>query len=1542
MKKLVLLFLVIFPLFSEAQNMVFLFKGTVTSMDNGKNEAGVSVSFVQNGTTVASATTGTNGKYTLKNNIAFTSPFSVVFSKAGMVSKKVDFNFSTLNEEDVPPGEDYQPLQDLSMSLFAERPNVDFGFLANEPVASFAWNASKMVPVLDKVASEKTRSKIEKILLQSEQQADMNEAKYQAAIKDGDALMKAGKYTEAKNKFNDALKLKPAETYPTSKVKELEGLITAQQNVNTAAQQAETEYQALVKAADALRDQKKYDQAIVKYKEAAAKKNEQYVQDQINSIKKIQDDQKAVEANETKFKEAIAQADNLYNQKKYAEAKVKYEAAKQIKPTDSYTTTRITDIDKKVADLASAEDKKKKVEEAIAAGSSLFSAGKYDEAKLKFNEALALDASSVVASQKVKECEAKLAVAAKEKEKVAKIEKLNAEAETFFNAGKLLEAKTKYTELLSLDPTNSVAKTKIEEINKKSQDATAAAEAKAKLTKLIADADALDKVGKLTESKLKYEEAIAQGADATVQTKLEGVKKKIADQEAKAGVEAKFQNLKTEGMQLAAAQKYAEAKAKLMEANALKADQAIAAKIKEIEAVEKTAAVQGQLDQEYQQLVDQANQKEQAGDIDGALLKFKEAAQKKPSEKLPKDKITELENKKKVALAQKDQDTKYNDLMKKGDDLMGQKRYLEAIKEYNAALAMKPNEKAPSEKAAEAQRLEQEKSQEGDAQYEKIIATAQVKITEKDYVKAKELAERAIKIKPTDQRPKDMLKTIETLTKQERDYKAKITEAEVFVNSKEYKKAIASYEQAKSIKPDETQPQLKIDELTKLSQDQTVAQQKDNQYKDLIKRANVAQASKQYDEAAKLFQSALEVKPDDQLAKSGLSEVNQLLDDVKKTTAANDEKKKAFDEQLAQADAAFTASNFTEAKVLYEKILVGDPKNTTAKKKLEEIAKKEANQLNSQQEAAVKQYTKDGDDAFKKMSYDKAKEAYLQLLELRPTDAHAKKKLAEIDAILNPVVTKSDKLQNLGDVYEDNDITKGYELLLKADIERKNLKLKSSQSTEKDVYEKEEEMSEVTSIQQQRTTQEMAYLTNKIGVDNELADIGRQGTVELIRAKEGEMTLKDRENSNYEHVDALKSQESLNISAQETEQINLSLQGAQEENDIKLKNVEVLVENGNFDFSTAERSSNLNADQRIDQAEDSYESKSIDDIEARDNANKQVKNILVNAANESEYLGKSKSNDLMQARENLEVTAANLEAGNLEDVQSLTENDANLKIIQANQAKESDFLVSQKSMNLQGVNERFDEINKGLVEEGVATHTDGIELTAALHQGNKEMDQLAFENYKKEQLKYLQNESEIDRFTNVEYGIAEETKEKQKQNTQLVNVIDEHINGTNSSESSNDDDQRALARLKMDDLNDKLEDVELAENTDDNIKSLADVNKSATLGEADRNKAEDEKRFSAQDKLNNIDAEKPEKKRIANTLGKDYPEGVSQESFTQKDENGLPTAVITRRVVVINGQGSVYIRTQSLQSITYSKNGEPSTEYIWSKETTGPHLKKNY
>jgi hypothetical protein len=80
----------------------------------------------------------------------------------------------------------------------------------------------------------------------------------------------------------------------------------------------------------------------------------------------------------------------------------------------------------------------------------------------------------------------------------------------------------------------------------------------------------------------------------------------------------------------------------------------------------------------------------------------------------------------------------------------------------------------------------------------------------------------------------------------------------------------------------------------------------------------------------------------------------------------------------------------------------------------------------------------------------------------------------------------------------------------------------------------------------------------------------------------------------------------------------------------------------------------------------------------------------------------------------------------------------------------------------------------------------------------------------------------------------------------------------------------------------------------------------------------------------------------ANELGAAYPEGVSQESFNQNGNDGLLVAVVTRRIVVTNGHGAIYVRKQTLTGITYSKNGEASTEYIWQKETADGKLKKNY
>jgi hypothetical protein len=128
----------------------------------------------------------------------------------------------------------------------------------------------------------------------------------------------------------------------------------------------------------------------------------------------------------------------------------------------------------------------------------------------------------------------------------------------------------------------------------------------------------------------------------------------------------------------------------------------------------------------------------------------------------------------------------------------------------------------------------------------------------------------------------------------------------------------------------------------------------------------------------------------------------------------------------------------------------------------------------------------------------------------------------------------------------------------------------------------------------------------------------------------------------------------------------------------------------------------------------------------------------------------------------------------------------------------------------------------------------------------------------------------------------------------------------------------------------------------DNDKSLTDLNKSINTNNVNKSTSETNQHYQAQGDISKINSTEQVKVKTPNTLGNEYPEGVSQETFTRTDENGFMTTILTRRIVVINGHADVYVRTQTLSVITYSKNGVPVNETVWQKETQGPHLQKNY
>lgn len=1847
MRYIVLILIVFTTFFGWSQSLVFEFKGQVDNLDANKREGGVTVSIVQGSSTIASATTASNGKYSIESSVNYRSPFKVVFSKPGFVSKFVQFNLSGLNEEDIPAGTTFRPLEDLSMSIFATRENADFSFLNNETVAPFDWNANGGAVRLDKVESAKVSKKILDLLEKADKDKAEAEIKYQAAIAKADELYNAKTYEGALAKYEEALKYKPTEKYPADRIVELDALIQANKAKALAEAQKDEKYNNLIAAADNLKGQGKLEEAVIKYQAAIVEKDAQYPKDQIAALTKQIEDKKKEAENQAKYDAAIKSADGFLKQNSVRAARDKYIEASKLKPSEQYPKDKLAELDGKLAEQAEKEAVKKKYDDAIAAGDALFDEEKFNEAKVKYQDALAIESSSTYAKgritlidaklkeqqeakakeEKVKkllaeggalmvgakwdeakgkynevltldseneEAKQKLAIIAQKLEdeknlalqeenynklvkegdaantakkfedaiskyeqaiqikstpevvgkidaikkimadlasanekkakydeaiksgdelfkssnwdasiakfkeaqaidntqsypaqKITEIEKLKAEAlakdqkkasydaavlaaDNLFNTSSWDEAKAKYREALTIDntqtyPTGRISEIdgilakaaeeaklkkkyedivtsanklfsesdwdkakakykeaidldasqplpaqKIAEIEKIQSDAKALAEKKANYDKAILAADELFTKKKYEDSKAKYQEAIGIDAsqaypntriaeidklmgnaaaeaerkakyDAAIQSgdqlfvagDLEGSKgkfneaiaidgtqaypkekiaaidkliaekaadtqkaekyraavaaadnlfeqskwpeakvkyqealaispaemypvQKIAEIDNKIGVEGKiknllaegkslfdqnklenalgkyqeviaiestnapakaqidiinaklsalqsnaekeanFERLKTEGYALADKKEFANAISKLEQALAIKADGGVTAKISELNALIAAQADKRNLDERYANLISDAGNKESSSDYAGAIKSYKEALILKPTESLPKAKITELEGLINDANSQKQIDEKYQAAMKKGDDFMANKNYLEAIKEFNNALNIKPEEREPVDKAAEAARLAKASETDGDEQYEKILTVAQSKIETKEYVKAIELLKRALSLRPSDPRPQELLNSIDRLKQIDAEYEALMKKGNDLASSKSYGDAKTAYTSALAKKPSETLPVEKIAEMDRLISESASNNQKDQLYRDYMTKGNSEFSNKDYIMALSQFQNALSVKANDTPAMNKIKEIQQILDDIANAKAENVELTNEFNALLKIADAKFAAEDYLNAKFKYQEAqeLIN---NSYVQIQIKECDRLEKDKSNKERQAEYQKIIDAGDKYFMLGDYTKSKEYFLRARNVRNEDAYPRKKLAEIESLLNPVIVESGKLEDLGDPF-DNSIMDGQALLSKAEAERKLIKKTKIQSQHNLIKDSETEMTLAKTKDNYDKTNEIYMVYQKIGADAGDSDLNRQALVDALRLSQLELQNKDRSNTNIESSENQTDQTTLNTIVNQSALVYGEKESVYQENTDIMKNYNTLQANAVTEKNRAAYKGNIDSDQ------------TLNDV-----------HILVGE-----------------------------------------------NTIEGNKLRENNTEVLKKS--------------------------------------SKELSDATVNDYNNELEKYISNKGAINKEVNANNGIDELANAAHGEKVEYMKMIDKKVQIKDQDAHKGDLEQRQDANKS---IHNSYASVDVQTNKeiakrDDNNNKLVDVNKTLQAKNAADNIGQQEKHHDAAGELSKITNQPKERSKVANSLGEEYPEGVSEESFTQNDKDGLMKAIITRRIVVINGHADVYIRTQTLNGITYSKNGTPSLSHVWSSETQDPSLKRNY
>lgn len=2012
MKHVILVLVLFVSSLSWSQKLAFDFRGVVENSDAGKNEAGVSIAVVQNGSTLFSTTSISSGKYSLAGEIDFSQGFDIVFSKAGLVGKKVHFDLSKMNLEDIPPG-DFKPVESLDISLFKVRENVDFSFLSTQPVATFDWNTRQMNVRLDAVESEAMRTKIDALLNQGEQNAAELEKKYNEAIAAANKLYDEKSYVASRDKYEEALALKPKEKFPSDRIVELDALIAAQNKEELVKNQEDFEYNNLITAADNLKAQDKLDAAIAKYKEALTKKDEQYPKDQIATLTETLEKRAKDLENQTKYDAAIKSGDAFLKQNSLLSARDSYTQASKLKPAEQYPKDKLAEIDKKLKVEEEKNAVKQKYDDAIAAADALFTAEDYAGAKVKYEEALAVEASSAYAKGRLTICDQKLAAEKAEKERLAKIQNLLAQGNTqmgksewapakasftevltleaghpeatqklalieqkikeaadqeaiekkyallmkegseaevanklepalakfeeaktikatpeveakivdlkkriadknslaekeaqyskhiaegesmvgilgdfpgaraeyvkasaifpdrqapkdkiaeidkllaaqqsakekkdaydaalkaaddLFAGSKLQEAKVKYQEASSIDNLQKYPKdqivaidaklaelavqnekkakydaaiasanalfteTKYEDAKKKYQEAALidaaqslpkeriaeidgllanqklAADKKAKYDAAIKEADRLLSESKLVESKTKFNEALtvdnaqqypkdkiaeidgllakkaeleakqtaianlikegnqsytaknleaAKGkfeevlaidagnaeantmiqkintdlasqknqaekdalfaklkeegfalADAksfdlakqklqealTLKTdkevsdkiaeivrlktsydtavkegdrllsesKLEAAKAKynealsidnaqvypkdkiveidgllakkaelegkqavianllkegnqsytaknlevakgkfeqvlgmdagnaeattmvqkinseLASQKNQAEKDALFAQLKQEGFTLADAKSYDQAKQKLQEALTLKTDKEVSDKIVEIDRLKSEMSAAQEKEQRYNQLMLDAAAQENAANYTAAIAKYREASAVKPTEQAPKDKIVALEALALNAVEQAKIDKEYRSFITKGDDLVRQEKYLEAIQEFNKALALKPGEMEPVEKASNAEALEKAKSGGVDEQYEKILVVAQEKIDSEDYVRATELLERAIGLKDRDERPKQMLQNVNNLKKANEEYQALMTQANSLVAAKDYKGAKAKYQLALGKKPTATEPPVKIAEMDRLISEQSSVAEKDALYNDYMDKGNVNVGTKNYQQALGQYQSALSVKPGDINATNKIKEVQQILDDLANANKANTELVNKFNALIKEADGMFDKKDYLDAKLKYEEALKVDPTSSYAVFRRDECVRLAGLESVVEAEREYQKIITAGDKKFTTADYEKAKDYYLRALTIKKDDPYPKKKLEEIEAILNPVVVNSGELEDLGIPF-DGTIEEAMKALNEAEEARNASKTTNIVNTQNGIQNSAADRTAEKTVENYENAEDIYQYYRNLGIEFTAYDLGRIDNLEILLAAQRALAEANRIDNEAEH------------STNQNDEVELKAMTAlvsddsQERDQVHMNNADLMAGYNTAlmdeirDEANEDYGSNVTKDQelaviRANVAEDVKE-----DFDERALVAGEV--VIAQKYAVEDFDGRSADvySGQLDNQEFVRNVAAAVYVENQIDVEIPRENNLELVDVRRDIINEEYQQGLTENDHAYVMDEDIADVKRRVVSDEQDLDNNRLASNEVLKLGQKELSDVQREEFNNETEKYLRNEAVIVEQVKVNGEVKVAEDEAHAEKVAYVDMMDMKANIQVQEGLEGDEEERLQARMGIENVYNSTgtySDEQLVKNQE-NGEVIGNVVKTVRATDYSETLNQTEKHQSAQDAMDKVDNRVPEKQEAANSLGEEYPEGVSEESFTNNDQNGLMTAVVTRRIVVIDGHADVYIRTQTMNGITYTKNGVPIVSHVWSKETQDPKLVRNY
>ncbi len=460
----------------------------------------------------------------------------------------------------------------------------------------------------------------------------------------------------------------------------------------------------------------------------------------------------------------------------------------------------------------------------------------------------------------------------------------------------------------------------------------------------------------------------------------------------------------------------------------------ISEKLKDLNAIEKL----------YAQIIKDADQKATVNELIPAISLYKKALVFKPGDNYAKQQLTILQdkiNKKEQAhtselLAQQEQakleEQRLNDLLDKGERLMNENNYEEALSAFNQAISISPDdgyiksmiekaEKNIQDKNAEQARQEQEIANKlaleskKEENFKAAIAKGDNLKNIENYEQALLAYNQAVAIKPdsplAQQKRSEVEKAIrekEALEAQKQKqiqvYTNLISQADALFTNSKYADAKNVYQQAQNIDNQNTYPVLQIQKIDDILARQSAAADREKalekQFNTLLTSGEQYLKEENAAEAIKSFEQALLIKNNDGYTLALISKAKKMLEEqqnLARLENQRNEKQKEFQNAINSADNLFALKEYNEAISFYNQAVAIKPGDTYA---LQQKNKAERLIVENQEQAKYQGIITSADAMFNSKNYQTAGDLYANALKIKANDPYAKSKISEINTLI--------------------------------------------------------------------------------------------------------------------------------------------------------------------------------------------------------------------------------------------------------------------------------------------------------------------------------------------------------------------------------------------------------------------------------------------------------------------------------------------------------------------------------------------------------------